>query len=93
MSRGAKVQPEARRFALTSDPHNAADCRTASVQSFLGRLRGREICFSPAICKAQVEFWGLVGGAMQGGQGVYLVRMGTAEPSHPGIPSNHRWRC
>ena len=33
-SRGAKVQPEARRFALTSDPHNAALCRTGIRPEF-----------------------------------------------------------
>lgn len=80
-----KVQPEARRFALTSGPHKAALCRTAFAQSFLGGLRGRGISL-PArfVCKAQVEFGGgLFGGAMQGEQGVYPVRDGA--PPNPAI--------
>ena len=84
--RGTKVQPEARRFALTSDPHNVALCRMGILSEFPWSIaRPPGFASSPSFTRRKLSLGGgFVGGAMQGGQGVYPVRMGIAEAQPSG---------
>ena len=88
-SRGAKVQPEARRFALTSDPTKRPSAGRLSPRVSLVDCAAAGFASRPVVCKAQVEFWGFVGGAMQGEQGVYPVRNGhrRTQPSGRSVQS------
>lgn len=93
--RGTKVQPEARRFALTSDPHNVALCRMGILSEFPWSIaRPPGFASSPSFTRRKLS----LGGALwavpcKAGRGCTRYGWASPKPSHPGVPSNHQWRC